>query len=526
MTTAPSPTADFTSTGQATTSDDGPGHGPMAVAMVVVLGSLLPILDMTVVNVALNHLSQGFDAPLVTIQWVATGYTLALATVIPITAWAVGRFGTKRLYMFSIGLFAFGSALAGLAWNAESLIAFRVLQGLGGGMIMPVGMTIIIRAADPERMGRMMSILGIPVLVGPLAGPILGGWLVDDVSWRWIFFINIPIGMLALILAAQIFPRDTPRLTHRLDLPGLLMLSPGLTALIYGLAVGGERSDPGSAGALVPTVLGVVLVTAFVARALTARHPLIDLRLFRRRPFTAAAGTLTLFACAYFGSMLLLPLYYQVVRGQSATASGLLGVPQVMATGITMQIAGRLIDKIAPGRIVLTGVGLASAGFLAFTTQVGAHTPYWVLVGALSVMGVGVGMTMMPTTAAATRNLSHEEVPVASTTLNIIQQVAVSAGTALMSVLLAGAIADRLPATAGSGLGAVHALGARHAIAPRLADAFQRTYGWAVALMLVALLPALLLPRRMPKPAATPADPANRIPSALAKAQAPSPDGS
>jgi EmrB/QacA subfamily drug resistance transporter len=462
----------------------------------------MTVIDMTIVNVALGRLSQDFHAPVASIQWVTTGYTLALATVIPITAWAVGRFGTKRAYMVSIGMFMLGSALAGLAWDTGSLIGFRALQGLGGGMITPVGMTIIIRAADPDRMGRAMSLLGLPVLVGPLAGPILGGWLVDNASWRWIFFINIPIGALVLVLAASIFPRDTPRPGHHLDVPGLLMLSPGLATMIYGLATGGARSDFGSTEVLVSTGLGAVLVTAFVARALTARHPLIDLRLFRQRPFATAAGTLTLFTCAYFGSMLLLPLYYQLVRGQSATGSGLLGIPQALATGITMQIAGRMIDKVAPAKLVSAGIGLASAGFLAFTTQIRADTPYWVLMGALSVTGVGVGMTIMPAMTAATRGVSHEQVPVASTALNIVQQMSAAIGTALVSVVLAAAVADRSPGTSDNGLGSVRELPApaRHAIAPRLSDAFQHTYGWAVTLMAIALLPALLLPRHRPGP--------------------------
>lgn len=479
-----------------------PSRGIAAIALVVVLGSVMSVLDVTVVNVALNHLAQDFDAPLATIQWVATGYTLALATVIPVAAWAMGRFGTKRLYMFSIGTFAAGSVLAGLAWSAESLIAFRVLQGLGGGLIMPVGMTILARASDPGRMGRTMAILGIPVLIGPLAGPILGGWLVDDVSWRWIFFINVPIGAIALGLAAKVFPRDTPQPTKPLDVPGLLMLSPGLALLIYGLATGGDKGDFGSAGALVPAVLGALLVVGFVVRALRIEHALIDLRLFRGRPFVAAAGTMVLFVCAYFGSMMLAPLYYQLVRGESATASGLLGAPQALATALSMQVASRLSDRVAPGRIVLVGIVVAASGFLAFTTQVAADTPYWVLMSCLSVMGVGVGMTLMPTTASALRAMSHEQVAVAGTTLTIIQQVSAAVGGALMSVLLAGAMRDGLPAGQGAGgLGELHSLSpaAIAEIGPRLADAFQGTYWWAVSFMALAFLPALLMSRRTPE---------------------------
>ncbi|GAA0338405.1 DHA2 family efflux MFS transporter permease subunit [Actinoallomurus spadix] len=474
---------------------------PMAIAMVIVLGSIMTVIDMTIVNVALGRLSQDFHAPVATIQWVATGYTLALASVIPATAWAVGRFGAKRAYLASIGMFTLGSALAGLAWDTGSLIGFRALQGLGGGMITPLAMTIVIRAADPEHRGRMMSVLGIPVLIGPLAGPILGGWLVDSASWRWIFFINLPIGLLVLLLAGRIFPADVPEPGHRLDVPGLLMLSPGLAMAIYGLAAGGEHGDFGTAKVLVPTLAGAALVAGFVVRGLTARHPLIDLRLFRRRAFATAAGSLVFFTCAYFGSMLLLPLYYQVVRGQSATASGLLGIPQVLATGITMQIAGRLIDRVSPRRLVPAGITLASAGFLVFTAQVHAGTPYWHLVLPLAVTGVGVGMTIMPAMTAATRNVPNAEVPGASTALNITQQVSAALGTALISVVLAGAMRDRLPGTTEGGIGAVRALPApaRDAIAPRLAGAFQHTYVWAVVLMALAVLPALFLPGRHAK---------------------------
>src|SRR4051812_12864881 len=170
----------------------------ISASIVVILGAFMTILDTTIVNVAIDKLSRDFHTSLETIQWVSTGYMLALATVIPLTGWAADRFGTKRLYMISIGLFLAGSALSGMAWSAESLIAFRVLQGLGGGMIMPAGMTILTKAAGPQRVGRVMSVVGVPMLMGPIIGPILGGWLVDDVSWRWIFYVNIPVGALAL----------------------------------------------------------------------------------------------------------------------------------------------------------------------------------------------------------------------------------------------------------------------------------------------------------------------------------------
>jgi EmrB/QacA subfamily drug resistance transporter len=236
-------------------ADAGLDRELLLVAAVVVVGAIMTILDTTVVNVAIRTLAEKFDSPLSTIQWVATGYTLALATVIPLTGWAAERFGTKRLYMTSIALFLVGSMASGLAWSAESLIVFRVLQGLGGGMIMPAGMTILTRAAGPQRVGRVMAIMGVPMMLGPICGPILGGWLVDDFSWRWIFFINVPVGIVALLLSNNVLPRDVSQKGHRLDWTGLALLSPGLALLIYGLANSSSAGGFGHAKVLVPMAL-------------------------------------------------------------------------------------------------------------------------------------------------------------------------------------------------------------------------------------------------------------------------------
>ena len=490
MSTAPSP------------ADNGLDRGVMAVAAVVVLGAVMSILDVTVVNVAINTLSRDFETSLSTIQWVATGYTLALATVIPLTGWAADRFGTKRLYMISIALFMCGSALAGAAWSAESLIFFRVLQGFGGGMIMPAGMTILTRAAGPQRLGRVMAIIGVPMLLGPILGPILGGWLVDDVSWRWIFYINVPIGVVALIASLRILPKDRPEPHHKLDLLGLVLLSPGLALLIYGLAETASGGGFGATKVWLPMLAGALLIAAFINHALRADEPLIDLRLFRNRTFSVASATMVLFSVAFFGAMLLMPLYFQVVRGESALSAGLILAPQGLGAMVTMPVAGRLVDRTGPGRIVLTGMVLIVIGFLAYT-QVAADTSYWLLEGSLFVMGMGLGATMMPTMSAAMQTLTRAAVAKASTTLNIIQQVGGSIGTATMAVLLTNALNSRLGSSAGEGgIGAAANIPAeaRAKVLPLMADAFGSTFTWAVVLIGVAFIPALLLPRRAPDP--------------------------
>jgi EmrB/QacA subfamily drug resistance transporter len=425
---------------------------------------------------------------------------LALATVIPLTGWASERFGTKRLYMISVGLFVLGSALSGAAWSAGSLIGFRVLQGLGGGMVMPAGMTIMTRAAGPQRIGRVMAIVGVPMLLAPTLGPIIGGWLVDDVSWRWIFYVNVPIGALTLLLAARILPKDQPEPAHRLDWLGLLLVSPGLAAVVYALSETASSGGVGSAKVIVPFVVGTVLLVAFVLHALRVDYALIDMRLFKNRTVSASALTTVLFGAAFFGAMLLLPLYYQVVRGESALDAGLLLAPQGIGAMFTMPIAGRMTDRTGAGRIVLVGLTLVTLGTIPLT-QVSFTSSYWLLSGALFVRGLGMGATMMPSMSAAMQTLTHAAVPRATTALNIVMRVGGAIGTALLAVVLQHQITAGLPAASGRGLGAAQNVpaAARAQVGPALADAFAHTFWWAIALTVLAFVPALLLPRHKPE---------------------------
>src|ERR671927_459399 len=203
--------AGVSTSGQIRSEDAGLDREVYVVAAVVVVGVIMSILDTTIVNVALETLSRDLHAPLSTIQWVSTGYLLSLASVIPLTGWMSERFGSKRVWMTSVALFGIGSALCGLAWSAESLIFFRVLQGFGGGMIMPVGMSVLAQVAGPTRVGRVMSVVGVPMLLGPVLGPVIGGVLVDNASWRWIFYVNVPIALIALGLAALLLHADQGR---------------------------------------------------------------------------------------------------------------------------------------------------------------------------------------------------------------------------------------------------------------------------------------------------------------------------
>jgi len=481
----------------AAANDDAIDRDLWLVSIVVVLGAVMSILDTTVVNVAINTLARDFDTSLSTIQWVATGYTLALATVIPLTGWASERFGTKRLYLMSITLFVAGSILSGLAWSAPTLIFFRILQGLGGGMLMPVGMTILTRAAGPHRVGRVMAVIGVPMMIGPICGPILGGWLVDDLSWRWIFLINVPIGAVALFSAIRILPRDVPEPTERLDVLGLALLSPGLALLIFGLAKTNGHDGFASPSVIIPAAIGLIALGLFIRHARRIDYALIDLKLFANKVFSAANVTLMLVIIAVFGGMLLLPLYLQNVRGESAFDTGLLLAPQSIGAMIAMPIAGRLTDATGIGKIVPVGLALVALSILGLT-QLSADTSYWLLGVELFFMGLGMGCAMMPTFSGAMQTLRRSQIARASTTLNINQQVGASIGTAVLSVLLAHQLSVKLPGSGGIGTAVTGA--SREKVAGAMAEAYSATLWWAFVLVVIAtVVAALLLPRHKPE---------------------------
>ncbi len=498
----------------------------LKVAGVVVLGAIMSILDITVVNVALPTFQTEFAVdgeplPYSTVAWTVTAYTLALATVIPLTGWAADRFGTKRLYMTALFLFTAGSVLCAMATSIELLIGFRVLQGLGGGMLMPLGMTIMTRAAGPARMGRLMAILGVPMLLGPIFGPILGGWLIENYSWHWIFLINLPIGAAALVYAFMVLPSDSPEPSESFDWVGMALMSPGLALFLYGIS-----SIPGegtffSPKVIIPGTIGLLMVVGFVFWSFRPEHPLLDLRLFRNRNLTVSVITMFLFAAAFFGGLLLVPTYFQQVRGETALAAGWLMAVQGLGAMITMPIAGALTDKLPVGRIVPFGLAAIIAGMFALT-QLTATTSYWYILPVLFVMGLGMGGTMMPLMTSALKTLTSHEVARGSTLLNISQQIASSIGVAIMSVVLTNGLsndpllkASKAFSEASAGVTDPAQLGTIAARFPEvaallergqeflmaavneaMASAFATTFWVAAVLLSLTLIPAYFLPRK------------------------------
>lgn len=445
------------------------------ISAVVVIGTMMSILDTTIVNVALATLGRDLHSSVAQIQWVVTGYMLALAAVIPVSGWAAERFGAKRMYLLSLVVFTLGSALCGIATSTTELVIFRVIQGVGGGMILPLGQMMMAEAAGPKRMGRVMSIIAVPAMLAPIIGPTIGGVILQTTSWRWIFYVNVPIGVVAVVTALRTLPAAKAAAARALDFLGLALMCTGLPLLTYGLAEIGIAGSFTSLKVIIPCLVGLVLIALFVLHALTTRTPLLNLRLYRRPTFSSASAAMFLLGAALFGGMILLPLYWQDVRHETVIATGLLVGPQGLGAALVMPLAGKLTDRTGGGPLALFGVILTAVTTIPFAL-VGAHTSIAWLSGAMFVRGMGIGFAFMPAMTAAFAALDRSELADATPQLNVLQRVGGSLGTAVLAVVLQRALVGT------------------HTLAGA-AGAYGTAFWWATALTAVAVIPCLVLMR-------------------------------
>ena len=456
------------------------------IATVLIVGGLAVVFDTTIVSVALHTLAAQLDTTVSTIQWVSTGYLLALGVTIPLVGWAQSRFGGKRLWMFALVLFLVGSIACSLAWNAPSLITFRVIQGVGGGVMLPLMSTLIMQAAGGKALGRTMAMLSLPAVLGPVLGPVIGGVILNWFDWRWLFWVNVPFCVVGLVLAWRMLPHDGGPSRVRLDVVGLLLLSPGLVGVLYGLSNASKPDGFARTDVLAPLLIGVALLVAFaVYSARMAGRALVDVRLFGHRSVASASALLLLSGAALYGGMLLLPLYFQDLRGVDPLMAGLLLVPQGIGTFFSRTIAGRLMDSIGAKWVALAGfaiVGFATIPF-AVATQT---TNEWVLMAFLVLRGFGLGAVTVPVMAVAFVGLDRPDVPHASILTRIAQQIGGSFGVALLAVILEGLTA------AGDGSAAATAY------------AFDQAFWWSIGFTAVAIVVSLTLPGR-PRPVLAPA---------------------
>ncbi|WP_406376597.1 multidrug efflux MFS transporter [Streptomyces sp. NBC_00647] len=442
------------------------------VIVVTTLGAFMTFLDSTIVNVALKTLTSEMDTSLSTIQWLVTAYLLAMAAVIPISGWLGARLGAKRVFIAAITVFTLASLACGLATSIEQLIVFRTLQGIGG-IAVPVSQAILVRAAGPRLMARVMSVSGIPVIMAPVVGPTVGGLLLQHVGWESIFLVNIPIGILTVLLAVKLLPADTVAHPGKLDVPGLVTIVAGSVGITYGLSEIGNSGDAASAKVVVSIGAGVLLLAAFVVLSLRSAKPLLDIRLFKNRLYTAASLTNFFMGALSLGAVILMPLYFQTVRGEDAVSTGLLLIPQGVGVAVAMWRVARFVDRFGSGPVALAG-GLVSIVATVPFVFIGDGTSYWWIGAAMVVRGFGIGTCAIPAVTAAYRAVSMMKIPDATVQLNMGQRIGGSLGAAILAVVLQQQLQGaRTPADQ--------------------ADAFGVAFWWTLGIGVAATLPAVLL---------------------------------
>jgi EmrB/QacA subfamily drug resistance transporter len=443
------------------------------ISGVVILGMIMSILDTTIVNVALDTLSKDLHSSISEVQWVVTGYLLALAAVMPISGWMARRFGAKRVYLVSLALFTLGSIACGLSNTLIALVVFRVLQGVGGGMIMPLAQLIMAQVAGPQRMGRVMGVVSMPAMLAPILGPVVGGLILQNLHWSWIFFVNVPIGALAIYLGWRMLPDTDSGEAGPLDRLGLALLPASAALTIFGISELGSGAPFGSVEVLAPLVVGIVLGVAFCLHALRIPRPLLDIRLYKNKVFAGASFTTFGLGAALFGAMILVPLYYQTVRHLSVIDTGLLNGPQGIGALIMMPIAGRLTERYGGGRIAICGVSLLALSTIPLAF-IGAHTSYWAISAVLFVRGISIGLGFMPAMTAAFASMKPEQLSDATPQINVVMRLGSAIGVAVLAVVLQRASVG------------VHTDAG-------LADAFAHTYWWAFGIAVLSLIPCLML---------------------------------
>lgn len=410
---------------------------PWKVLGIAMLGVLMAALDTSIVNVSLPAIMADFGASLDDIEWVITGYMLAFAAMIPATAWLRDRFGQKNLYIASLIVFTIGSLFCGLAWSLSSLIFARVLQAVGGGAIMPSAMTMITESFAPKDRARAMGIFGMGVLVGPSFGPTLGGWLTNAFGWRSIFLVNLPIGVIGVILAVIVLRYDRPHKDHRpaFDLWGFAFLTLFLVSFLLGVSKG-EKEGWYSAYEVTCFLLSGAGLVGFLVVESIVPNGIVDLGLFRYPIFTAAMAVTVVRSIALFGGVFLLPIFLQQQKGLDEIESGLILLPGSLVVGAMMPLTSKLMERISP-RILTIGGLLFVCLFMYLYRNLDVNTSLWGIIMPTVLRGIGIGLLFTPVTMTAMNHVPKAKIAMASSISNLVQQVGGSIGIAVLGTVLA-----------------------------------------------------------------------------------------
>ena len=444
--------------------------------LALIVGGIAAILDSTMVTLALHTLVVRLHSTDGTIQWVTTGYLLAMAVAIPVTGWAESRWGGKRAWMAALVIFVGGSALCALSWNAASLIGFRVLQGFAAGLIFPLMQTLGVRAAGGRASSGLIATISLPLALGPILGPVIGGVILNWLSWRWLFLVNVPVIAVGLVLAWRLLPADRPAPgagRARLDVTGLALLAPALAGILLGLSNLSADGGIGHGSVLAPLLAGIALLGAFCARALApgGRQPVVDIRLLRFRSLGTASAVLFAAGAAMYAGMFLLPLYYQQLHGETVLYAALLLIPQGIGSLAARFVVGKLVARFGARLVTIASFLVAAAATVPFAFA-GAHTSPWLLGTVLLIRGLGIGTVLVPPMSVAYQDIPPDGIPHATMNTRIAQQVGASFGTAVVAVAL------------------------QDLLAHGPAGAFHGAFWWAIGITTAALIPAIALPAR------------------------------
>lgn len=393
-----------------------------AVLLVVIIGTFMAVLDSSIVNIAISKMMAVFGVSVKDAQWIITSYSLVMGAVIPLTGYLADRFGSKVMYIFAMSAFTIGSLLCGISWNNNMMIISRIIQGIGGGMIMPVGMSIIYTTFPVKERGMALGFWGIAAMAAPTIGPTLGGYIIEYVNWRLIFTLNIPIGVLGVMLAWILLKPGTQKKDMTFDYLGFLTSTIGLVFILYVLGEGGTV-DWGDIKNVLMMTIGVFSLIIFVINELTHSDPLLDLRIFKYIPFTVSMFISVFTTMAMFGIVFIMPLFLQNIRGYSPIQTGLIMLPSAVVMGIMMPIGGKIADKIGAKPLVILG-SLITASAAYLLSKLNLNTPMLTISLLLIMRAFGLGISMMPASTEGMNSIPHHLISRATALNNTIRQIA------------------------------------------------------------------------------------------------------
>ncbi|EJE99353.1 MDR family MFS transporter [Liquorilactobacillus mali] len=407
------------------------------IAWILVLGAMAPLLDSTMVNIAINTLVKDLNSSVEIVQWTITGYVLATGIAVPFSSWLLNKFDGKLIFLTGEVLFALGSLLSALSTNINFLIGARLVQGFAGGLIIPILTTLLIQTAGQEIMGQMMATVGLPMILGPLVGPILGGIIIKYLSWHWIFWINIPVGIISIILIIWKMPKyPAQNKAAKMDFVGIVLLAASTTAIIYGIVKAANAANFLNQTTLMFVCLGIGLMFLYIIWALIMKEKVVlPLKLFTHNSFNGSIIGLFIAGTVLNGAMLLLPLFFQNVRGMSVMMAGLALIPQGLGMLISRPLTGKLTDQIGAKYVVFGSLLITFIGTLPFY-WIDNKTSYWIIAGILFVRGIGAGGIFMPLMADAYTGMVNSQIPAASIGSRIVQNIGSAFGSALISTLV------------------------------------------------------------------------------------------